>query len=89
MRLAGHRQLSHEVRRHIEERVCAGDLFLLVLEALADRVPFSIGVATDHVLVAVALEVDHVVVLLELVQLDIDEDPDSMGDAGKSTVLVC
>ena len=36
----------------------------------------------DDVLVAVALKVNHVVVLLELVELDIDEDPDSVRDAG-------
>lgn len=65
--LACHSQLGHEIRRHIKEGVWAGHLLLLVLEALADGMPFSVTVGADHVLVAIAFEVNHVVVFFELV----------------------
>ena len=82
----GHCQLSHKIGRYIQERIGAGDLFLPVLEAFADWLPFGIALGTDDILVAITFEIDHVVVLFELVQLDINEDPDSMGDVREPTV---
>lgn len=46
--------------------------------------PLGIAVCTDHVLVSVALEVDHVVVFFELVQLDVEENPDTVGNVGET-----
>ena len=46
--------------------------------------PFGIAVSPDHILVSVALEVDHVVVFFELVELDVQEDPDAVGDVGET-----
>lgn len=80
--LACYSQLSHKIGCHVEEGVWAGDHFLLVLEALADGMPFSIALGADDVLVSVAFEVDHVVILLKLVELDVDKDPDSVRNVG-------
>lgn len=87
--LASYSQLGHKVGCHVEEGVWAGDLFLLVLEALADRMPFGIALGTDDVLIAVAFEVDHVVILLKLVELDVNEDPDAVRDVGETARLAC
>lgn len=85
--LARYSQLSHKIGCHVEERVWAGDFFLLVLEALADRMPFSIALSADDILVPVAFEVDHIVILLKLVELDIDKDPDSVRNVGETASL--
>lgn len=82
--LACHSQLGDEIRRHIKEGVRAGHLLLLILEALADRMPFGIALGADHVLVAVTFEVNHVVVFFELVKLDVEEDPDTVCDVRES-----
>lgn len=87
--LASHCKLSHQIRGHVKERVWTGHLFLLVHVALADGVPFGFTVGTDDVLIAIALEVDHVVIFLELVQLDIDEYPDTVRDSWESLTLRC
>lgn len=87
--LASHCKLSHQIRGHVKERVWTGHLLLQVHVALANRVPFGFTMGADDVLVAVALEVDHVVILLELVQLDIDEYPDTVRDAWESLALRC
>lgn len=82
--LACHSQLGDEIRRHIKEGVRAGHLLLLVLEALADGMPFSVSLGADHVLVAIAFEVNHVVVFFELIKLDVKEDPDTVRDFWES-----
>lgn len=85
--LSRNRQLSHQIRRNIQERIRTGDFFLLVSESLADRVPLGVALWTDDVLVAVAFEVDHVAVLLQLVELDVDENPDAVGDSRDGVLL--
>lgn len=82
--LACHSQLGDEIRRHIKEGVRAGHLLLLVLEALANRMPSGVALGADHVLVAITFEVNHVVVFFELVKLDVEEDPDTVGDVRES-----
>src|SRR3954471_5012485 len=86
--LTRHSQLGHEIRRYIQEGVRAGELLLLVHETLADGMPLGVAIGTDDVLVAVAFEVDHVIVFFELVQLDIDEDPNTVGNVWESALLV-
>jgi len=46
--------------------------------------PLCVSVCTDDILVAVAFEVDHVVVFFELIELDVEEDPDAVGDVGET-----
>lgn len=84
--LAGHSQLRHQIRGHIEVWIGAGNLLLLILDALADGAPFRVALGTDYILVAVALEVHHVV-RLQLVQLDVDEHPYAMRDLYPRVVL--
>lgn len=67
IQLAGDSQLSHQVRRHVEERIGARDLLLLVEVSFADGMPVRLALRADHVLVSVTLEVHHVVVFLQLV----------------------
>ena len=83
MQLAGDSQLSDQVRRHVEERIGAGDLLLLVEVPFADGMPVGLALRADHVLVSVTLEVDHVVVFLQLVQLDIHKHPHPMRDSSR------
>lgn len=78
--LASYSQLGHEIGCHVKERIWAGDFFFLVLEALADRMPFSIALGAYNVLITVAFEVNHVVILFKLVELDVDKDPDAVRD---------
>lgn len=87
--LACHSQLGDKIRRHIEEGVRAGHLLLLVLEALADGMPFRVAASADHILVAIAFKINHVVVFFELVKLDVKEDPDTVGNVGQSTRSIC
>lgn len=46
--------------------------------------PFGIAVGTDHVLVSVALEVHHIVIFFELIELNVQEDPDTMSNVGEA-----
>lgn len=79
-------QLRHQIRGHVEVWIGAGNFLLLVLDALADWAPFRVALGADHILVAVALEVDHIV-RLQLVQLDVDEDPYAMPDPCRRLTL--
>lgn len=84
---ASNRKLSHQIRCHVKERIGTSDLFLLIPEPLADGMPIGIPFATDHILVSIAFEIDHVIILFELVQLDVDEHPDSIRDARNGMML--
>lgn len=79
--LTGNRKLCHQIGRNIQIRIRTGHFLLLITNALADWSPFAIQFGTDHVLVAIALEVDHVVVGFELVELDVDKDPYAVCDS--------
>ena len=87
--LASNSQLSHKVGCDVKERVWAGHLLFFILKALADRMPLRIAGAADDVLVPIAFEVDHIIVFLQLVQLDIDENPDTVRNGQKAVLLCC
>ena len=73
--LASNRQLSHQIRCHIQEWIRTSYFLLLVAETTADGVPFGVTLVANDVLVAVALEINHEVVFFQLVELDIHKDP--------------
>lgn len=76
--LCSNSQLRNKIRCNIKERIRTCNLLLPVPKPLTYRMPFGITFRANDILIAIALEINHVAILLKLVELDINKDPDTV-----------